>query len=274
MSLARRQYNHLPIRERDSTLPIMSLFGSSPENSLMGNSVQQSKSSLFADEPSAGASSSLFADDDTSSSPWNTHTNKRASRQQLVKTLLPGLDVPESYINAYNQVLNVGDRVGAGIGLTSVREILSGSGLSATDQERILNLVVSDGESTNANIGVGRGEFNVLLALVGLAQEGEDLTYDAVDDRRKSRFSLVSFVSLTSLFCCHCLTSWDWSLQIYQCRRALISIDCAAPTRNLVVIRRFRRSKHKNSDRPRPLPLPIPFKILARPGPGVQEDHH
>lgn len=240
----------------------------------MGNSVQQSKSSLFADEPSAGASSSLFADDDTSSSPWNTHTNKRASRQQLVKTLLPGLDVPESYINAYNQVLNVGDRVGAGIGLTSVREILSGSGLSATDQERILNLVVSDGESTNANIGVGRGEFNVLLALVGLAQEGEDLTYDAVDDRRKSRFSLVSFVSLTSLFCCHCLTSWDWSLQIYQCRRALIPIDCAAPTRNLVVIRRFRRSKHKNSDRPRPLPLPIPFKILARPGPGVQEDHH
>ena len=85
--------------------------------------------------------------------------------------------------------------------MTSVREILSGSGLSATDQERILNLVVSDGESTNANIGVGRGEFNVLLALVGLAQEGEDLTYDAVDDRRKSRFSLVflCFINFRSL---------------------------------------------------------------------------
>lgn len=194
MSLAKRQHKHLPIRDEDSTLPIMSLFGSSPENSLMGNSVQQSKASLFADEPGAGASSSLFADDDTSSSPWNANTNKRASRQQLLKTLLPGLDVPESYIDAYNQVLNVGDRVGSGIGLTSVREILSGSGLRATDQERILNLVVSDGESTNTNVGVGRGEFNVLLALVGLAQEGEDLTYDAVDDRRKSRLSLVFFV--------------------------------------------------------------------------------
>lgn len=210
MSLAKRQHKHLPIKDEDSTLPIMSLFGSSPENSLMGNSVQQSKASLFADEPGAGASSSLFADDDTSSSPWNTNTNKRASRQQLLKTLLPGLDVPESYIDVYNQVLKVGDRVGSGIGLTSVREILSGSGLRATDQERIVNLVVSDGESTNTNVGVGRGEFNVLLALVGLAQEGEDLTYDAVDDRRKSRLSLVVFVLLSSLLFCHGLTSWDW----------------------------------------------------------------
>lgn len=174
----------------------------------MGNSVQQSKASLFADEPGTGANSSLFADDDTSSSPWNTNTNKRASRQQLVKTLLPGLDVPESYIDSYNQVLDAGDRVGAGIGLTSVREILSGSGLRATDQERILNLVVSDGESTNTNVGVGRGEFNVLLALVGLAQEGEDLTYDAVDDRRKSKFSSVAFVLFSSVLCSHGLTSW------------------------------------------------------------------
>lgn len=160
----------------------------------MGSLAQRSKPSLFADEPSFGGgstsnlgSSSLFADDDdfNTSSPWNNNTIKRAARHELVKSLLPDGDVPDSYIDAYDLVLNAGDRVGAGVGLTSVREILSGSGISATDQAKILNLVVS-GDIDRSN-GLGRGEFNVLLALIGLAQEGEDLTFDAVDDRRKSR---------------------------------------------------------------------------------------
>ncbi|KAE8349889.1 hypothetical protein BDV28DRAFT_160107 [Aspergillus coremiiformis] len=172
--------------------PSMSLFGTSPEDSSAVNSAHRSKSSLFADEPSFGSgnnanlgSSSLFADDDDlgSGSPWNSNANKRTARHQLVRTLLSDSDVPESYIDAYDLVLSTGDRVGAGIGLTSVREILSGSGISASGQEKILNIVVS-GDIDNTN-GLGRGEFNVLLALVGLAQEGEDLTLDAVDDRRK-----------------------------------------------------------------------------------------
>lgn len=167
----------------------MSLFGESPEDHPTGGFAQKSKSSLFADEPATGGSS-LFADDDgdDSSSPWNIQNNtaKRAARRDLVRTLLPNSDVPESYIDAYDSILNSGDRVGSGIGLTSVREILSSSGLSATDQSKILNLVASgDHESFG---GLGRGEFNVLLALVGLAQEGEDLSFDAVDDRRKSEF--------------------------------------------------------------------------------------
>lgn len=163
----------------------MSLFGESPDRST-GGFAQNSKSSLFADEPATGGSS-LFADDDgdDSSSPWNIQSNtaKRAARRDLARTLLPNSDVPESYIDAYDSILNSGDRVGSGIGLTSVREILSSSRLSATDQSKILNLVSSgDHESFG---GLGRGEFNVLLALVGLAQEGEDLSFDAVDDRRK-----------------------------------------------------------------------------------------
>lgn len=71
-----------------------------------------------------------------------------------------------------------------------MREVLAGSGLSASEQARILNLVVSgELDSGRTDIGVGRREFSVLLALVGLAQEGEELTFDAVDDRRKSEFS-------------------------------------------------------------------------------------
>lgn len=102
-----------------------------------------------------------------------------------MKTLLPISDVSESYIDAYDQVRNAGGTAGSGIGFTSVREILSSSGLSATDQDKIFDLVVaSDGDDAN---GLGRSEFNVLLALVGLAQEGDELTFDAVDDRRHSK---------------------------------------------------------------------------------------
>lgn len=178
----------------------MSLFGTSPEDPSTGDSARF-KSSLFADEPATGGSS-LFADDDGDdhSSPWNAQNNtaKRTGRRDLARTLLPNTDVPESYIDAYDLILNSGDRVGSGIGLTSVREILSSSGLTATDQSKILNLVASgDHESFS---GLGRGEFNVLLALVGLAQEGEDLTFDAVDDRRKSELTLRPFVSLYLLF--------------------------------------------------------------------------
>lgn len=169
----------------------MSLFGTSPEESSLGNSALRSKSSLFADDAGfgAGSGSSLFADDASGDSPWGTNNSvpKRAARRDLVKTLLPATDVPESYIDAYDLVLHSGDRVGTGVGLTGVREILASSGLNASDQARILNLVVP-GEQESDN-GLGRNEFNVLLALVGLAQEGEDITFDSVDERRKSMFS-------------------------------------------------------------------------------------
>lgn len=165
----------------------MSLFGTSPEESSAATAGQRSRSSLFADE-SGGGSSSLFADEDggdSSPSLWNpNNTAKRGARGDLVRTLLPATDVPESYVDAYDLILNNGDRVGAGVGLTSIREILSSSGLSASDQGKIFNLVVTgDHESSD---GLGRPEFNVLLALVGLAQEGEDLSLDTVDDHRKS----------------------------------------------------------------------------------------
>lgn len=166
----------------------MSLFGTSPEEASEVNSARLSKSSLFADEHSGTKppGSALFADDNGGGdSPWDMPTPKRAARHELVKTILPASDVPDIYIDAYDLVLESGDKAGAGVSLTGIREILSSSGLNAGDQGKILNLVLPGGQGT-AN-GLGRNEFNVLLALVGLAQEGEDLTFDTIDERRKSK---------------------------------------------------------------------------------------
>ncbi|OXV09513.1 hypothetical protein Egran_02722 [Elaphomyces granulatus] len=164
----------------------MSLFGDSPEAASEANSSHVTGSaSLFADDPIPGsrAGSALFADEPPSSdSPWDFPPPKRTGRQDVVKTLLPTTDVPESYIDAYDLILDSGDRV-AGLSLTNVREILTTSGLKSGDQVKILNLVIPNGLENPG--GLGRNEFNVLLALVGLSQEGEEVTFDAVDERRK-----------------------------------------------------------------------------------------
>ncbi|PGH03588.1 hypothetical protein GX51_04014 [Blastomyces parvus] len=166
----------------------MSLFGSSPEDSPVAkaNSTSRSKSSLFSDQPAPGAtsSSSLFADEPHGdSSAWNSPNPKRAARHELVKMLLPASEVPEGYIDAYDAVLDSGDKFGAGISVEGARKVLRDTGLSAEEQATILNMVVPGGRDLPN--GLGRGEFNVLLALIGLAQEGEDLTFDTIDERRK-----------------------------------------------------------------------------------------
>lgn len=165
----------------------MSLFGTSPDDSPLANSsMSKSKSSLFADDGGFGpaSNSSLFADEADGGSPWSMPTPKKAARQDLVKTLLPNRDVPESYIDSYDALLNSNQRVGAGLGLTGVKNVLASSGVSSADQSTILNIVIPGG-TEDAN-GLGRGEFNVLLALIGLAQEGDDVSLDGVDDRRRS----------------------------------------------------------------------------------------
>lgn len=163
----------------------MSLFGTSPE---AGSQDPQTRSIFGADlTPAAGNSttSSLFNDDGPTDSPWSMPTPKRNARQNLVKNLLPANDVPESYIDAYDTILNSGERTGSGLSLTAVKSILSSSNLTATDQERISGFILS-GDQGNFS-GLGRSEFNVLLALIGLAQEGEDVTLDGVDERRRSK---------------------------------------------------------------------------------------
>ena len=163
----------------------MSLFGSSPDES--SQTARAQSKSLFDDEPTPGttANASLFADDTNASdtSPWGMPTPKKAARTELVKNLLPATDVPESYIDAYDTVLDSGDRTGSGISVNAATKILQSTKLSATEQTRLLQFVAPPGTT---NVELGRSEFYVLLALIGLSQENDEATLDGVDERRKS----------------------------------------------------------------------------------------
>lgn len=162
----------------------MSLFGDEDRPA------SKSKSSLFDDddnEPSAKPSrgSGLFAEspDDNDKSPWNFVTSKKQARGNLVKTLLPSSDVPESYIDAWDALLQSPDiTAGAGVSLDTLKKILSTSNLDSEQSARILDILAPPGVNS-----FGRGEFNVLVALIGLAQEGDEASLDGVDDRRRRK---------------------------------------------------------------------------------------
>lgn len=166
----------------------MSLFGD--DDSLPPTVTSKSRLSLFDDEPSPapGSKSSLFADDESApgSSPWVMPTPKKASRGDLVKTLLPASDVPDSYIDTFDDVTKMGDGVGGKMSGAGATKVLSAAKIGADDQSRIVSIISSGGQLSD----LSRNEFNVLLALIGLAQEHEDITLDSVDERRRSQFFL------------------------------------------------------------------------------------
>jgi sorting nexin-8 len=164
----------------------MSLFGTPPDESPAAAAASKSRLSLFNDEPSPGpgSKSSLFDDDNIpGSSPWGMPTPKKAPRGELIKSLLSATDVPDSYVDIFDNILKEGDGFGGKITAAGVTKVLSAGKLGADDQSRIVSLISSGGQLSDLD----RNEFNVLLALIGLAQENEDVTLDSVDERRRSQ---------------------------------------------------------------------------------------
>ena len=164
----------------------MSLFGTPPKESNVdiASSRQQSKS-LFEDEArsTTAQNGSLFADANGNDSPWSIPTPKKAGRSELIRDLIAPKDAPESYIDAFDVILEKGESSNGKISSTDLNELLKSSGISENEQSALMHIVSPGGTPTE---GVDRNTFNVLMALVGLAQEGDDVTLDGVDERKKS----------------------------------------------------------------------------------------
>ncbi|KAH7384102.1 hypothetical protein DE146DRAFT_667821 [Phaeosphaeria sp. MPI-PUGE-AT-0046c] len=155
----------------------MSLFGDGEEH-------VPSRALFDTDSPrpAAKTGNSLFAEElDNDSSPWAFPTPKKAGRSTLVKSLLPASEVPDSYVDAYDALLDAGDKTGRGISIEGAKKLLASSAIPNDAQSKILEIVAQPDQDT---AGLGRNEFNVLFALIGLAQEGEDITLDSVDERK------------------------------------------------------------------------------------------
>ena len=154
------------------------------------NDFQRSRSSLFEDEPAMtkSTSSALFQDDDSGApSPWDMPTpRKQLSRADLIRSLLSSADVPDSYVETFDTLLGEHDDAGR-ISSAGITRALAAARLGADEQARINSIIAPAGENTDGSLG--RAEFNVFLALVGLAQQGETISLDSVDEHRRSEFS-------------------------------------------------------------------------------------
>ncbi|EME47436.1 hypothetical protein DOTSEDRAFT_41827 [Dothistroma septosporum NZE10] len=158
----------------------MSLFGDDID-APSSNTKSRPKSSLFDNEAGSGTkphSSSIFADgaaENNDDSPWGFTPSKKsgAGRGGLVKTLLADADVPELYIDTFDALQERGT-----VSRQDCEQLIKDSGVGSGDQTKIWNVI---GQSERLQ----RSDFSVLFALIGLAKEHEELSLDAVDERRR-----------------------------------------------------------------------------------------
>lgn len=170
----------------------MSLFGTpeQDETPSMQSSFARSRHSLFDEEDSsmtASHSNSLFQDDDMAgngtASPWDLPTpRKPQSRADLLRSILPASDVPDSYIEAFDAIVREHGSGGGKVASAGAMRVLAAARLDADAQAKIMSIITPGG----GEISLGRNEFNVLLGLTGLAQEGETVSLDGIDERRRS----------------------------------------------------------------------------------------
>ncbi|QPG94200.1 hypothetical protein C2857_005359 [Epichloe festucae Fl1] len=173
---------------------MMSLFGTSPTEEQDAQPSTPSRLSrarggggLFDEPLHKTSSNSLFDDgngeEDRPSSPWDLPTpRKRKDGAEMIRDLLPASDVPDSYKETFDAIAREdgsSGRVQAG----GIAKLFANARLGPEAQARIMSLVApGDG----SDVSLGRNEFNVLLALVGLAQEGDIISLDGVDERRRN----------------------------------------------------------------------------------------
>lgn len=149
----------------------------------------RSRNSLFDDEDgpmTRSTSDTLFNDDEFGgsgrASPWDLPTpRKQQSRADLIRSLLDGVDIPDNYVEVFDNAVRE-DGSGAKVTSSGVTKTLAAAKLRADDQAQIMGILAPGG---NLEL-IGRSEFNVLLALIGLAQEGEAVSLDGVDERRRN----------------------------------------------------------------------------------------
>jgi sorting nexin-8 len=113
---------------------------------------------------------------------------KPQTRADLVRSLLPSSDVPDSYVETFDTVV-AQDGSGGRITSGGVARTLAAAKLGADAQARIMGIIVpGDDSDGNGAVALDRNQFNVLLALIGLAQEGEAVGLDGVDERRRGQY--------------------------------------------------------------------------------------
>lgn len=121
----------------------------------------------------SGGGGGLFGDD---ADPWLPSPRKKVD----IGSLLNDADIPDLYIDLF-EAASRGNR----LAMSELRQMMERANVTSSDQDRIAGLLNAQSDTT-----LTRGQANVAFLLIALAQQGETLSMDAVDDRKRSRLPL------------------------------------------------------------------------------------
>jgi len=166
----------------------MSLFGTSPTEDAQVQS--HSRSTLF-DAPGDN-SSSLFDDGNEWGLPAPKASRARGGNSaEIIQNLLKNANIPDEYIDLFDDLKRDAGTINVGL----LKRLMSLASLQDADQSKILSILSKTGGDS---MSINRDEFNVFLALLGLKSEGEDVSLDAVDERRRSKSLRCSALGATT----------------------------------------------------------------------------
>ncbi|KAF0544214.1 sorting nexin [Gigaspora margarita] len=138
------------------------------ENAFFGSPKFQSSISASPEIPEVSQSASFTTDSLNNINPWDPP-------QIDIPAILADVLLPDVYNSAFAQAAPVAGTVP----ISALNKILSISGLPHATIEKIINLAAA-ANSTRVN----RGEFNVALALVALAQKNMDVSIETLIERK------------------------------------------------------------------------------------------
>ena len=150
----------------------MSLFGDDNDNdgvAVLPRSRKTHASSSGNNNRHSGASG-LFGDD---ADPWLPSPRKKVE----VGNMLDGADIPDLYIDLFESAARANR-----LPITALNRMMAQARLSQDQQDSITSLL-----NLQHNSNLSRGLANVAFLLIALAQQGEELSMDAIDDRKRGR---------------------------------------------------------------------------------------
>ncbi len=197
-------------------------------------------------------SSALFQDDDSSApSPWDMPTPRKRLPPAPISfaTLLPASDVPDGYVEAYDAIIREHGSGGR----------ISPGGIAGRWRPHDLEPTTRHGSTAFSHPRArapggawGGDEFNVLLALIGLAQEGKPSAWTALTSIAKVKFKPGSRASLSYLRSPSQFCTTHWAVHVRSLCSSVARLIRSRPrTRNFLVVAAIGALQHELQVGPR-----------------------
>ena len=155
----------------------MSLFGSSPDESFGTSKLRNSLFDEGASHTLVSKSSIITNGDSSVSSQRRSISPDQVSSSKFVKRLIPSSAIPSRYVDIFDSISQEDDGFNGEINAAGIAKTFACSMLDKEVEQLILKVLYAGNQTTSLD----RNEYNVLLALIGFAQERREISLNNVN---------------------------------------------------------------------------------------------